>query len=93
MAIAPVNDNPPVLLLDGTNSQQDFSTTFAEGQAYLGGAVPVRLSSNLTVQDGDVGPQYLIDARVEITDGKLYRVKLLKTVQGYKHSFVYGLSM
>ena len=65
-----VNDNDPQLFLDGRNLFRDYQVTFYEGQDYLGGAVPVRLSDNLTIFDEDVGPQILTSAIVDITDCK-----------------------
>ena len=63
-----VNDHTPSLLLDGTN--QSYFTVFYEGQDYLGGEVPVRLSANLSIVDGDVGPQYLSRAEIQLVGSK-----------------------
>lgn len=65
-----VNDNDPQLFLDGSNLLGDYQVVFYEGQDYLGGAVPVRLSDNLTIVDKDVGPQTIASAIVTITDCK-----------------------
>lgn len=67
-----VNDNSPVLVLDGAEGTVDYFTIFDEGQDYLGGPQPVRLSNNLTIFDDDVGPQYLNEAIIFINEsGKL----------------------
>lgn len=65
-----VNDNDPQLFLDGSNVVRDYQVNFYEGQDYLGGAVPVRLSDNLTIFDEDVGPQTITSATVNITECK-----------------------
>lgn len=65
-----VNDNDPQLFLDGRNLFRDYQVNFYEGQDYLGGAVPARLSDNLTIFDEDVGPQIITSAIVIITDCK-----------------------
>ena len=65
-----VNDHAPLLLLDGTNQRENYSTVFYEGQDYLGGEVPVRLSSNLSIVDADVGSQYLSWAEVQLVGGE-----------------------
>ena len=64
-----VNDHAPLLLLDGSNLRENYSTIFYEGQDYLDGVVPVRLSSNLSIVDEDVGPQYLSGAGVQLVGG------------------------
>ena len=61
-----INDNLPVLLLDGRNELVDYSTVFSEGQDYLGGPQPVMLSDELMILDDDVGPKYLISADIFI---------------------------
>ena len=63
-----VNDHTPSLLLDGTN--QSYFTVFYEGQDYLGGEVPVRLSANLSIVDEDVGSQYLSRTEVQLVGSK-----------------------
>ena len=65
-----VNDHDPQLFLDGSNLLRDYQTDFYEGQDYLGGAIPVPLSANLTIIDGDVGQQYIESASVTIADCK-----------------------
>ena len=65
-----VNDNDPVLLLDGRNGVIDYQVNFFEGQDYLGGAVPVLLSDNLTIADNDTGPQIFVSATVSIQDSE-----------------------
>ena len=65
-----VNDKDPQLFLDGSNLFRDYLVNFYEGQDYRGGAVPVRLSDNLTIFDEDVGPQIITSATVIITDCK-----------------------
>lgn len=65
-----VNDNDPQLFLDGNNLNKDYQINFFEGQDYCGGAVPVRLSANLTIIDEDIGLQSLNSATVNITDCK-----------------------
>ena len=68
--IQPFNDNAPTLLLDGDNDRRNYETTFYEGQAYLGGATPVRLSANLRITDEDVGDQVLSSASITISDSE-----------------------
>ena len=63
-----VNDNSPRLLLD--SPQADYATIFNEGQGYLGGAVPVRLSGELSILDDDTGDNYVDEATVEIYGSK-----------------------
>ena len=67
-----VNDNDPHLLLDGINGVRDYQVNFLEGQDYLDGAVPVRLSDNLMIVDEDSGPQILSSATVTITDSESF---------------------
>lgn len=59
-----VNDNSPRLLLD--SPQTNYTTMFEEGQGYLGGPVPVRLSGQLSILDDDIGVNYIDEATVEI---------------------------
>ena len=68
IVIALVNDNAPVILLAG--SERDFSTVFNESQPYLGGPEPVSLSADLVITDADVGLQFIVHARVEVTAGR-----------------------
>lgn len=67
-----VNDNPLVLLLNGTGNYVNYSTQFFEGQNFpgFGGTNPVRLSDGLTILDGDVGSKILTSANVSFTGGK-----------------------
>ena len=65
-----VNDNVPVLMLDGIDRVINFSTVLFEGQPYRSDPDRVRLSQVLTILDDDVGEQVLIEANVTILDGK-----------------------
>ncbi len=64
-----VNDHEPILFLDGTGDQEDYSTTFRESQPYLGGPEPVRLSAGVRIEDEDIGDQFLEEISVRITNG------------------------
>lgn len=68
--IEPVNDHAPMLFLDGDNGLRDYQTVFYEGQEYLGGAIPTRLSANLTITDDDVSTQTLETANISIIDSE-----------------------
>ena len=63
-----VNDNSPRLLLDSPLT--DYATIFNEGQSYLGGPVPVRLSGEMSILDDDTGDNYVDEAIVEIYGSK-----------------------
>ena len=65
-----VNDHDPELLLDGSNLVSNYQVPFFERQDHIDGAVPVRLSDDLTIIDEDAGDQYIISAVVSITDGE-----------------------
>ena len=71
MTIDLIDDNEPVLLLDGVRREVDFSTTFVEQQPYLpDNPRGIVLSNNLTIEDFDVGPQFLVKANVTTQGAK-----------------------
>ena len=61
-----INDNVPILLLDGVERAVGFSAMYFEAQPYLSNPTQIRLSDNLQIKDLDVGPQYLVEANVTI---------------------------
>ena len=69
-----VNDNMPVLLLNGSGSV-NYTTQFFEGQNFtgFGGTVPVRLSSDLLILDEDAGPNVLTQVTISLVGGELYQ--------------------
>lgn len=66
-----VNDNVPILLLNGTGGTVNYNTVFYEGQNYpgFGGTTPVQLSDGLSIRDDDAGPKYLTRVVVQPTGG------------------------
>lgn len=76
-----INDNVPVLMLDGTNMEVDYNLTYFERQPYLPENLPqVFLSRGLEIADIDVGEQLLVGANITLMGGK----------SGYTHSPVPG---
>ena len=71
-----VNDNDPLLILDGSRFTPYYHVDFYEGQEYLGGAVPVHLSDNLMIIDEDAGPQSLQSASITIIDSKNIKLSI-----------------
>lgn len=66
-----MNDNEPVLMLDGVNMVVDFSTTYFERQPYPPrNPTQIMLSRGLAIFDRDVGVQILVEANITILQGK-----------------------
>ncbi len=61
-----VDDNEPMLLLDGAEGEVNFSTTYSERQPYLSNPTVIPLSRDLAIRDLDVGKQFLIGANITI---------------------------
>lgn len=65
-----MNDNQPILILDGINMAVNFSTTYFERQPYLSNPAQIQLSRGLDIVDLDAGVQMLVEANITIQDGK-----------------------
>ena len=66
MSIQLVDDNEPVLLLDGVEREVDYDTIFLESQPYLDNPREIVLFNDLAIEDLDVGQQFLVEANVTI---------------------------
>lgn len=60
-----IDDNVPVLMLDGLEMEVNFSTMFIEGQPNTNNP-QIFLSRSLAIQDLDIGQQFLVEANVTI---------------------------
>ena len=66
-----INDNVPVLMLDGTNMEVNYNLTYLERQPYLPeNPSQVLLSRGLEIADIDVGDQLLVGANITLMGGK-----------------------
>lgn len=70
VSIELVNDNEPVLLLNGLDREVNYSVKYFERQPYLNNLVAIMVSREPTVEDLDVGPQYMVEASVSILNGE-----------------------
>lgn len=70
VTIVLMNDNEPVLMLDGQDMVANLSTTYFERQPYLFNPTEIALSRELAIFDRDVGVQMLVEANVTILNGE-----------------------
>ncbi len=64
-----INDNQPILMLDGTNMEVNYSVMYFERQPYLTNPVQVFLSRSLAIKDIDIGLQTMSEANITILEG------------------------
>ena len=66
-----VNDNVPVLMLDGANMEINYNVTYFERQPYLPtNPTQIALSNGLSIIDADAGESTLVEANITILNGK-----------------------
>ena len=66
-----INDNQPILMLNGAIQEVNFSTVYYERQPGSTNPTQIFLSNQLEIADEDVGPQFLQEVNIRILESKL----------------------